>query len=119
MILKRISFWIALAGIVLAIAVLLMTGQEPGAPPPVEAPPHNPYVETVAASGIIEAVNENVRIAPPIDGMVVEVFVAVGDRVKKQHPLFQLDARELRALQILHKNHKHLPHFLVGFPTLQ
>jgi multidrug resistance efflux pump len=29
--------------------------------------------------------------------MVVEVFVAVGDRVKKHDPLFQLDARELRA----------------------
>ena len=97
MILKRISFWIALAGIVLAIAVLLMKGQKPVPPPPIEAPPQNPYVGTVAAAGIIEAVNENVRIAPPVDGMVVEVFVVVGDRVEKHDPLFQLDARELRA----------------------
>ena len=97
MILKRISFWGALVGIVLAIAVLLMRGKEPVAPPPVEAPPQNPYSGTVAASGIIEAVNENVRIAPPVDGMVVKVFVGVGDRVEKQDPLFQLDGRELRA----------------------
>ena len=97
MILKRLSFWVALAGIVLAIAVLLMKGRDPVPPPPVEPPPQNPYSGTVAASGIIEAVNENVRIAPPVDGMVVKVFVAVGDTVKKQDPLFQLDGRELRA----------------------
>ena len=97
MILKRFSFWVALAGIVLAIAVLLMKGKDPVPPPPVEPPPQNPYSGTVAASGIIEAVNENVRIAPPVDGMVVKVFVAVGNTVKKQDPLFQLDGRELRA----------------------
>ena len=45
MILKRISFWVALVGIMLAIAVLLMKGKEPVAPPPVEAPPKNPYLE--------------------------------------------------------------------------
>ena len=97
MVLKRISFWIALAGIILVIAVLWTGRQIPVAPPPLEAPPQTPYAGTVAASGIIEAVNENVHVAPPVNGMVVEVFVAVGDRVKKQDPLFQLDDRELRA----------------------
>ena len=97
MIWKHISFWGALAGVVLAIAVLVMKAKEPVAPPPIEAPPQNPYTGTVAASGIIEAVNENVRIAPPVDGMVVKVFVVVGDRVEKREPLFQLDGRELRA----------------------
>jgi multidrug resistance efflux pump len=62
-----------------------------------EAPPHNPYSETVAAAGIIEAVNENVRIAPPLSGLVTRVHVSVEDRVKKGDPLFQLDDRELRA----------------------
>ncbi len=97
MILKRISFWVALAGVLLAIAVLVMKEQEPIAPPPLEPPPLTPYAGTVAAAGIVEAVNENVRIAPPVNGMVVEVFVAVGDQMKKQDPLFQLDPRELRA----------------------
>ena len=97
MILKRFSFWIAMAGVVLTIAGLWFAREKPVAPPPLEAPPANPYSETVAASGIIEAVNENVRIAPPLDGMVVEVFVVVGDTVKKNDPLFQLDSRELRA----------------------
>ena len=97
MILKRFSFWIALAGVVLTVAVLWFARGKPTAPPPIEAPPYNPYSGTVAASGIIEAVNENVRIAPPLDGMVVEVFVVVGNTVKKNDPLFQLDDRELRA----------------------
>lgn len=97
MVLKRFSFWIAVVGIGLTIAVLWVGRERPVAPPPLEEPPRNPYSKTVAAAGIIEAVNENVRIAPPLDGMVVDVFVVVGDTVKKDDPLFQLDPRELRA----------------------
>lgn len=65
--------------------------------PPLEAPPKNPYEYTVAASGIIEAVNENVRIAPPVGGLITEVFVVVGDHVEQGAALLQLDDRELRA----------------------
>jgi RND family efflux transporter MFP subunit len=62
-----------------------------------ETPPHNPYHATVAAAGIIEAVNENVRIAPPVPGLVTKVYVKVASQVKKGDLLFQLDDRELRA----------------------
>jgi RND family efflux transporter MFP subunit len=51
----------------------------------------------VAAAGIIEAGNENVRIAPPLAGLVTKVHVVVGDHVKAGAPLFQLDDRELLA----------------------
>ena len=97
MILRRFSFWIALAGVALTGVALWFGQEKPVAPPPLEDPPHNPYSGTVAASGIIEAVNENVRIAPPLDGMVVDVFVAVGDDVTKNAPLLRLDGRALRA----------------------
>ncbi len=97
MVLRRLSFWLALMGVLLTIATLWGARDKPGAPPPMEAPPHNPYSATVAAAGIIEAVNENVRIAPPMAGLVVKVHVAVGDQVEKGDPLFQLDDRELRA----------------------
>ena len=97
MVLRRFSFWLALMGVLLTIATLWGARDKPGAPPPMEAPPQNPYAATVAAAGIIEAVNENVRIAPPMAGLVVKVHVAVGDQVEKGDPLFQLDDRELRA----------------------
>jgi RND family efflux transporter MFP subunit len=84
-------------GVFLTIATLWGAGDKPAAPPPMEAPPHNPYQATVAAAGIIEAVNENVRIAPPVAGLVIKVHVAVGDQVQKGDALFELDGRELRA----------------------
>lgn len=99
MILKRLSFWVAIAGVLLTIVTLWAAREKPVPPPPVAPPPQNPYPETVAGAGIVEAVNENVRIAPPVAGLVTKVFVVVGDRVAKGAPLFQLDDRDLRALR--------------------
>jgi RND family efflux transporter MFP subunit len=97
MVFRRLSVWLALAGVLLTIATLWGAGDKPEAPPPIEAPPHNPFSATVAGAGIIEAVNENVRIAPPVPGLVTKVHVKVANQVKKGDPLFQLDDRELRA----------------------
>lgn len=97
MVFRRLSVWLALAGVILTIATLWGAGDNPAAPPPMEAPPHNPYSSTVAAAGIIEAVNENVRIAPPVSGLITKIHVTVASDVKKGDPLFQLDDRELRA----------------------
>lgn len=97
MVLRRFSFWLAVGGILLTMATLWGANQKPVPPPPVEAPPTSPYALTVAAAGIIEAVNENVRIAPPVPGLIIEVYVKVGDAVKHGDPLFQLDDRELKA----------------------
>ncbi|GJL51809.1 MAG: hypothetical protein NPIRA01_30360 [Nitrospirales bacterium] len=97
MIFKRLSFWIAVGGVILTVTTLWGGRETPPAPPPLEEPPRNPYSSTVAASGIIEAVNENVRIAPPVSGLVTKVHVEVGDQVRQKESLFQLDDRELRA----------------------
>jgi len=97
MIVQRLSFWIAVGGVILTVTTLWGARDIPPAPPPLEQPPRNPYSSTVAASGIIEAVNENVRIAPPVSGLATKVHVEVGDHVKKNQSLFQLDDRELRA----------------------
>lgn len=96
-ILKRLSVWTALAGIAFAAWVLMGAGKIEPMPTPISEPPRSPFEQTVAASGIIEAVNENVRIAPPVAGLITKMFVAAGDQVKDQDPLFQLDDRELRA----------------------
>jgi HlyD family secretion protein len=94
---KRFSVWLALAGVGFAAWVLIGANREEPMPVPISEPPRSPYEHTVAASGIIEAVNENVRIAPPVAGLVTKVFVKVSDQVKEQAPLFQLDDRDLRA----------------------
>jgi len=96
-IVKRLSVWLAVAGIGFAAWMLMGANQKEPMPAPISEPPRSPYEQTVAASGIIEAVNENVRIAPPVAGLITNVFVTVGDHVKEQAPLFQLDNRDLRA----------------------
>lgn len=97
MIKKRVSIWLAVAGVLFTVVTVWGARQKQAPPPPLVAPPFNPYEGTVAAAGIIEAVNENVRIAPPLAGLVTKVYVAVGDQVNAGAPLFQLDDRELRA----------------------
>lgn len=96
-VLKRLSLWIALAGLLFTIWVLSTAQKQEPMPPPIEPPPTTPYQSTVAASGIIEAVNENVRIGPPGAGLITKLFVVVGDQLPAGAPLFQLDDRELRA----------------------
>ncbi len=96
MISKRVSIWLAAAGLLLSVVTVWGSRREQ-APPPLVAPPQNPYEHTVAAAGIIEAVNENVRIAPPVMGLVTKVYVVVGDQVTVGTPLLQLDDREVRA----------------------
>ncbi len=94
---KRMTFWLALCGV--GAVVFLLKGQQnqPPNPGPASAPPRSPYARTVASTGLIEASRENVRVAAPRDGLVVRVFVKVGDSVKSGDPLFQLDDREVRA----------------------
>jgi len=94
---KRLSVWLAVAGVGFAAWVLIGANKTEPMPTPISEPPRSPYEQTVAASGIIEAVNENVRIAPPIAGLITKMFVVVGDQVTERAPLFQLDDRDLRA----------------------
>ena len=96
-ILNRFSVWLAIAGVALAAWTILTAGKNPPMPTPVVEPPRSPFETTVAATGIIEATNENVRIGPPAAGLVTKVYVSVGDRVREGDPLLQLDDRDLRA----------------------
>ena len=96
-VLKRLSVWVSLAGLLFTAWVLIAAKKQEPMPTPIEPPPTSPYESTVAASGIIEAENENVRIAPPAAGLITKVFVKVGDQVALEAPLLQLDDRELRA----------------------
>jgi HlyD family secretion protein len=67
-----------------------------GGDPPV-MPPAKPYKEAVAATGILEALSENLAVGVPLPGLVTEVFVKVNDVVKKDQALLKLDDRDLLA----------------------
>ena len=88
---------------VVAIVLVSRTQAERQMPPPGDPPvmpPRKPFAEAVAATGILEALSENVAIGVPLPGLVTEVFVKVNDAVKKEQALMKLDDRDLRAEQL-------------------
>lgn len=97
MLFRRVSFYLALLGVVSAVLLVRRMQEKPPAPPPVAEPARSPFAYTVAATGLIEATRENVRIASPRGALITQVPVKVGDRVRAGDPLFQLDDREARA----------------------
>ncbi|MGL4400547.1 MAG: HlyD family secretion protein [Luteolibacter sp.] len=101
-ILRYGSIIASIAGIYLMIQALnAQAKNQPvlGGDPPV-MPPSKPFEQSVAATGILEALSENIAIGVPLPGLVTEVFVKVNDTVKKGQPLMRLDDRDLRAEQL-------------------
>ncbi len=97
MIFKRISFYLAIAGICGAVYLVKEMQKKPPVPPPLVEPARSPFTESVAASGLIESTRENVKVGTTKAGIVTKIFVAVGSKVKQGDSLFQLDDRESRA----------------------
>lgn len=97
--LRKISFWLALLGLV-ATALLVRTlraeFEQPASTPPF-APPAKPAGRGIGAAGIVEALHENTSLGVPVSGLVTTVHAKVWDRVEAGAPLLQLDDRELRA----------------------
>ncbi|MBJ7327116.1 MAG: biotin/lipoyl-binding protein [Chthoniobacterales bacterium] len=95
--LKNLTIAAALLGIVaMFLLVARLKKPDPVAPPLVE-PATAPYQAAIGARGIVESLGENVHISPLVSGVVEEVFVKVGDQVKKGDPLFRVDSRAARA----------------------
>ncbi len=96
--LRYFTFILAIAGVV-AMGVVLqkIRSQESGIPPPPVAPPQKDAPDDIAATGILEAKDENIEIGVPAPGLVEAVKVAVNQVVKEGEPLLILDDRELRA----------------------
>jgi HlyD family secretion protein len=97
MLLKKPTFYLAVAGATATIALVArLNGQTPLQGPPIDPSP-KPYAVSVAASGIIEALSENVSIGVPEASLVTKVHVKVWDNIEEGQPLFTLDDRELKA----------------------
>jgi HlyD family secretion protein len=94
---RYLSLLIALAGIGLAVSLVQRQKIVPPVPPPVVEPSAAPYVDSIGARGIVESVNENVRIAPSVAGLVSVVPVKVGDEVRAGDLLMQQDTRDADA----------------------
>jgi HlyD family secretion protein len=95
--LKRLSILLALLGIG-AVTLLVFKLKKPQpAPQPLVEPSRAPYAESIGARGMVEAVNENVVVAPILPGLIMDIYVKVGDRVKKGDPLFRQDTRDAEA----------------------
>jgi multidrug efflux pump subunit AcrA (membrane-fusion protein) len=92
----------AVAGVVAMAAVMRKQGDNelPQADAPPVAPAAKPFLHAVAATGILEALSENVAVGVPAPGLVMEVMVQVNDAIEAGQPLFRVDDRELQAEKI-------------------
>jgi len=96
-VLRKITFYIAIISIVLMGLQIYRLSHKPAAPPPSVQPPLKPHSTGIGAAGLIEAIHDNTQLGAPVAGIVSKVFVDAGDRVKVGQPLFQIDDRDVRA----------------------
>lgn len=88
---------LAVAGVLLAWRVMVMTNQPTPVAQPVVQPSGTPYQSPIAGAGIVEATTENIAIGTDIPGVVTTMYVKVGDVVKAHDPLFKIDDRDLQS----------------------
>jgi len=95
--LKRTTIFLAMIGIG-AVSLLVFKLKKPlPTPIPLVEPSRAPYADSIGARGIVEAIDENVVVAPLLPGLIMDIYVKVGDRVKKGDPLFRQDTRDAAA----------------------
>ncbi len=88
---------LAVAGLAFA---LWMAKQSAKTVPPAKAvadPARSPFADKISGAGIVEASTRNISIGSHVPGIVANVFVKVGQRVKSGDPLFSLDDRKHKA----------------------
>lgn len=95
--LRKVSFYFAVAGITCLVLLVRTLAQAKPMPSPPIAPPVKPSLHAIAASGLIEAKNENTNIGVPVPGLVTAVNVAVSQEIAAGSVIMQLDDRDLRA----------------------
>jgi len=101
---RTVAVYLALAGIISLIVLMKIVNTPPMVAPHIEEPSINPFADTIAASGIVEAVDKNIAIGSPEEGIVTQLWVVVGRKVKAGDPLFKIDSRVLEAQLIFQKS---------------
>lgn len=97
MIRKYVLPLLAVVGVIFALWLVVTSAKPVPYSQPLTEPAEAPFRNFVAGAGIIESSTENIAIATPLSGVVLEVSVKVGVAVKSGQPLFRLDDRSLKA----------------------
>ena len=99
---KRLIFWLliltAVVGAAASVRLVLTSRKTIPAAVPLSEPPRAPFPKSIGGRGLVESVNENVRIAAAVPALVAKVNVKVGDTVKAGDVLVEQDARDAAAL---------------------
>ena len=99
---KRLIFWLliltAVVGAFACVRLVLTSRKAIPAAVPLNDPPRAPFPKSIGGRGLVESVNENVRIAPAVAALVSKVNVKVGDDVKAGDVLIEQDTRDAAAL---------------------
>ncbi|WBH15054.1 efflux RND transporter periplasmic adaptor subunit [Sphingomonas radiodurans] len=90
---------LAVIAIIVAAVLVLRTQPNRAIAQPARTPPNAPagIGATVAGAGVVEPASELIEIGAQVPGVVDRVFVAAGDSVPANAPLFSVDSREARA----------------------
>jgi multidrug efflux pump subunit AcrA (membrane-fusion protein) len=93
---------LSLAGVIFAIYAVAQAQKVDPPAPPVIQPTRTPFPVTISGSGAVEAANEHVTgIGPPLNALILKVYVTVGATVSEGTPLFRLDDRSLQAQRLV------------------
>lgn len=88
---------LAILGLVLAIAATIYSNQSTKVKGQDILPFQPPFASYIAGTGMVEATTGNIAIGTPVSGIVMEIYVKVGDQVKAGKALFKIDDRDLQA----------------------
>jgi len=97
MVVKYLLPLVAACGLSFAVYNVIQLQKVPPPSRPMVEPPAAPKIRSIAGAGIVEARRENIPIGTTVPGVVDQVFVAIGQKVKKGDKLFHIDDRDLRA----------------------
>ena len=88
---------LAILGLCAAIVAVFYDNRPATMPPSSISTPQIPYSSFIAGAGIVEATTGNIAVGTPVSGIVMDIYVKVGDHVKPGDPLFKIDDRDLQA----------------------
>lgn len=98
---RHYFFWVllvTLACVLLVFYSMWRTIKPPALPPPISiSHPNVPFQSYISAVGLVEASSDNISIGTPVNRIVKNVTVQVGQEVKKGEVLFTLENQDLQA----------------------